>query len=485
MKQLTATDSLEIPPGGLNNKGFVWSYAGRLRAEGASISRAGEIMHCSHTTRVPILSTLAREFAVCTRWFSSLPSETWPNRLFAHAAQSDNLVHNVPRRYGIRSIFDALRGAGVSWAVYAGDIPQAAAFIRPAMSSAAASVRSETSSRTSSAGSCRTTRSSSRPTSGRGRTANIPPSGRGAGSGSSSACTRRWRRTTTSGTGCCLSSLYDEHGGFYDHVAPPAADPPHEGDRDPVHGFEFNLLGPRVPAVVVSPIVRRGADATVRDHASIVKTIREAFGITTPLTDRDAAAAGVLDLLDGPRRDPPPLPPIAREKDAAAGLEGVEGFEVARWAEGVRPDGTIRFNELQEGLLELKRQLDEQEGGPRGLESVAPPPTGYTSTAQLESTIEDGARGAESPSRHRPPDSPARRSSKRPSTTFADTTCTPQAALEPRPRRRTQAPAKLVATSAATSRSSITSIASTPSRSAGRIGRYGRIGRICGAGLQG
>jgi hypothetical protein len=100
----------------------------------------------------------------------------------------------------------------------------------------------------------------------------------------------------------------------------------------------------------------------------------------------------VLDLLDGPRRDAPPLPPIARERDAAPGLEGLEGLEVARWAEGVRPDGTIRFNELQEGLLELKRQLDEQEGAHPGLESVATPPAGYTSTAQLDATIDDFRR---------------------------------------------------------------------------------------------
>jgi hypothetical protein len=142
---------------------------------------------------------------------------------------------------------------------------------------------------------------------------------------------------------------------------------------------------------VVSPIVRRGADSTVRDHASIVKTVREVFDIPTPLTNRDAGAASVLDLLDGPRRDAPPLPPIARERDAAPVLEGLEGLEVARWAEGVRPDGTIRFNELQEGLLELKRQLDEQEGGRPGLELMATP-TGYTSTAQLDATIDDFRR---------------------------------------------------------------------------------------------
>jgi phospholipase C len=392
MRQLTATDSLEIPAGGLTNKGFVWSYAGRLQAEGASVSRAAEIMHCSHTTRVPVLSTLAREFAVCTRWFCSLPSETWPNRLFAHAAQSDNLVTNVVRRYEIRSIFDTLRDAGVSWGVYAGDIPQSAAFMRRGdffrrRFHPLADFFSDVA---------------------RG---NLPhysflePSHFGPWADSQHPTQRVWRgeRLLKRVYEALAANheiwhrvlfivTYDEHGGFYDHVPPPPADPPHEGDRDPEHGFEFNLLGPRVPAVVVSPTARRGADSTVRDHASIVKTIREVFDIPTPLTDRDAGAASVLGLLDGPRRDAPPLPPVARERDTAPGLEGLEGLEVSHWAEGVRPDGTIRFNELQEGLLELKRQLDEQEGGHPGLESVATPPTGYTSTAQLESTIEDFRR---------------------------------------------------------------------------------------------
>ena len=59
----------------------------------------------------------------------------------------------------------------------------------------------------------------------------------------------------------------------------------------------------------------------------------------------------------------------------------------------MRPDGTIRFNEFQEGLLELKRQLDEEESRRSGgLESVSPPPTGFTSTAELESTIQDFRR---------------------------------------------------------------------------------------------
>jgi phospholipase C len=389
MKQLTGTSSLEVPQGGPNNKGFVWNYAERLRAKGAPVERAGEIMRCSHTTRVPILSKLAREFAVCTRWFCSVPGETWPNRLFAHAAQSANLVHNVARPYGVRSIFDALRQAGVSWGVYAGDIPQAAAFIRPGdvfrrrfhpLEAFFSDVERGT----------------------LPHYAFLEPAHFGPRADSqhptqrvsrgeklikrvyeSLAANREiWDRLL-------LLIAYDEHGGFFDHVAPPAAHPPHVGERDPEHGFAFDLLGPRVPAVVVSPFVRPGADPTVRDHASIVRTVREVFGIATPLTGRDAAAASLLDLLGGPPRDAPPLPPIAGEQ-VYEGLEGLVGFEVARWAEGVRPDGTIRFNELQEGLLELKRQLDEQEGARGGLEAVLRPPTaGYTTTAELDSTIDD------------------------------------------------------------------------------------------------
>ena len=64
---------------------------------------------------------------------------------------------------------------------------------------------------------------------------------------------------------------YDEHGGFYDHVPPPAA-------ADDSNEKAFHRLGPRVPAIVVSPLVGEQQVAkTIFDHTSIIKTILARF----------------------------------------------------------------------------------------------------------------------------------------------------------------------------------------------------------------
>jgi phospholipase C len=67
-----------------------------------------------------------------------------------------------------------------------------------------------------------------------------------------------------------LVIVYDEHGGFFDHVAPPTAE-----DDDPV---SFGLYGVRVPAMIVSPWVEpRTVCSTFFDHTSVVKTIPMRF----------------------------------------------------------------------------------------------------------------------------------------------------------------------------------------------------------------
>jgi phospholipase C len=94
---------------------------------------------------------------------------------------------------------------------------------------------------------------------------------------------------------------YDEHGGLYDHVAPPAAVPPDDAAPD---GFRFDRYGVRVPAVIVSPwmpagtIVRPPEGAQYPfDHASIIATLRKLFDLGLPLTKRDEAAPHLLDSL--------------------------------------------------------------------------------------------------------------------------------------------------------------------------------------------
>jgi phospholipase C len=109
-----------------------------------------------------------------------------------------------------------------------------------------------------------------------------------------------------------LVVTYDESGGLYDHVAPPwTATPPGDGSVGEL-GFGFNRFGPRVPAVLVSPLIAAGtvfrapAGGPPHDHTVILKTLENRYGLK-PLTQRDAAASdlsGVLTLA-APRTDDP------------------------------------------------------------------------------------------------------------------------------------------------------------------------------------
>jgi phospholipase C len=133
--------------------------------------------------------------------------------------------------------------------------------------------------------------------------------------------------------------VYDEHGGYHDHVPPPAAVPPDDVEGRSltgtpsrlqrllrvilprqVHNAENETEGPRrydrygfrVPAVIVSPYARPGhVISEVLDHTSVLKLVEEKWNLPT-LTARDAAAVSPLGALDltGPPAflDPPALP---------------------------------------------------------------------------------------------------------------------------------------------------------------------------------
>ena len=60
---------------------------------------------------------------------SSVPGETWPNRMFAHSGFSHGYVKNNVTLYRDPTVFGALSDAHVPWAVYAGDVPQSAAYL--------------------------------------------------------------------------------------------------------------------------------------------------------------------------------------------------------------------------------------------------------------------------------------------------------------------------------------------------------------------
>ena len=81
-----------------------------------------------------------------------------------------------------------------------------------------------------------------------------------------------------------LLVTYDEHGGFWDHVAPPPGD-----QWGP---------GTRVPAIVISPFARKGyVDSTVYDTTSITALVEHRWNLA-PLGTRDAAAADLTSAFD-------------------------------------------------------------------------------------------------------------------------------------------------------------------------------------------
>jgi phospholipase C len=115
-----------------------------------------------------------------------------------------------------------------------------------------------------------------------------------------------WRRTL-------LVWFYDEHGGWYDHVPPPRTHKPDGIAPDLQHGDvhgTYGRLGPRVPAVVVSPYSKpHSVTNVVHDHTSTLATIEKKWNLPH-LTRRDANAHTVMDFLDVHKmsfREPPAL----------------------------------------------------------------------------------------------------------------------------------------------------------------------------------
>ena len=118
--------------------------------------------------------------------------------------------------------------------------------------------------------------------------------------------------------------VYDEHGGFYDHVSPCHATPPRDSNVNGLkhlNGFDFKRYGLRVPAVIVSPRIAKGTvDHTKYDHTSILATVQRMLGMGH-LTNRDQAANDLQPLFtntplrsdaDCPRTLNDPVPPIRK-----------------------------------------------------------------------------------------------------------------------------------------------------------------------------
>lgn len=368
LEQLCGVDAACKYHGGaypsVNNSGFASSYATSISEDtGTPASdHIGDIMACFDTrNQLPVIHQLACEFAICDNWYSSLPGPTWPNRFFVHGASSagwtdsphlmDEItwesIHGF--RFSNGSIFEALRNAGHEWRLYnddknqfsddasgpefggwisqvaslhgisqldlhsidhfAADLNKTAAglptytypytFIEPNFGRSFFSPQPHHKGSTFKG-----------PTY-KGGSSQHPEDDPSGGEGLIKAVYEAIRNSPVWNTSL-LVIVYDEHGGFYDHVKPCSAIPP--GDSIPegqvtrnAFGFDFTQYGVRVPAVIVSPLIPRGTvDHTLYDHSTILATLERLLGMNA-LTNRDGSANDLRHLLTitTPREDCP------------------------------------------------------------------------------------------------------------------------------------------------------------------------------------
>ena len=109
-----------------SNIGFIKDYSS-VRG----VTTPGNVMRCFGADRLPVIGTLAREFAICDNWFSSMPGGTWPNRFFVHCATSGGYVDNAIRTYPMPSLYQNLSAKGITWRIYFHDMPQSRARANP------------------------------------------------------------------------------------------------------------------------------------------------------------------------------------------------------------------------------------------------------------------------------------------------------------------------------------------------------------------
>ena len=264
---------------------------------------------------LPILSGLAKGFAVCDAWFAPVPTMTLPNRAFALAGTSQGHLDDHTKIFTCPSIFGRLSDKGVDWAIFGYNREPLTRLDYPDTQSADEShfghfrdFQERASEGTLPAF---TFLEPSWDASGNSQHPNYDVA-------AGEQLIHDVYYTLRNGKNWASTLLiitYDEHGGCYDHVAPPTdAVPPGDGTIGEF-GFDFTRFGVRVPAVLVSPLIAAGtvhrATQGRIDHTSVLKTIHERWG-TVPLTARDQVAASLGDVLTlATAREDDPLDGVA------------------------------------------------------------------------------------------------------------------------------------------------------------------------------
>lgn len=292
-----------------DNGGFVSNYV--LTRQGQLVGNPGVVMAYHTSAQLPVYAFLADQFAVCDSWFCSVPGATMPNRCYATAGTSnghrDNLNPSQP--WNLATFVRHLDNAHppVSWRWYSHDYVPMLWIIDPEYGLSGETVPAyfDHSDIFGHASFLDHAAAGTLPpvswidpnfydlTFGpAGSNDDHPPSDLHAGQKlvlqlvDAVLQSPAWPKTL-------LIITYDEHGGFFDHVPPPAAADDHGITR----------YGPRVPAIIVSPFVGKASVShTLFDHTSIIKTILSRFcadanGNIPNMGARVAAANHLGELL--------------------------------------------------------------------------------------------------------------------------------------------------------------------------------------------
>ncbi len=349
--------------------------------------------------QLPVTSALAQNFAVSDSWFGSCPTQTYPNRMFLHSATAGGYVDDV--QYGLHgtvpnypSTFQLLDRGGApspaNWKIYFHDAPLAALLNDYALKANSANPALICNFDNNSIGPPITPTFIQDVANGTlpryafiepryknyqalnlVENDNHPPTDMIFGEILLANVYNAIRASSYwTNRQIMLIVIYDEHGGCYDHVVPPAATDPGVPDLPPVvpiqpppyKPFPSQLFGPRVPALVISPwaVPSQQSQSAFRppnftpnqpssgmpfDHTSVIATLNLYFNLGSPLTKRDAAAPplglNVSNLYGdgsnaGPASVPVPTAPAALvQKQLAQPATGLADPPLAKhWPRG-------------------------------------------------------------------------------------------------------------------------------------------------------
>jgi phospholipase C len=280
------------------------------------------------STELGYYYTLASTFAISDRHFSSVLGPTWPNRMFYFAGTSWGFTNNKsppgtdPQGNPYPNLFSELDDAKVSWRVYYHDVPTppiaaAQTFIADfenfhKVDDVAASFAADVAGGTLASVSiveASDLLGNLSPDEG-------PPGDVDIGQQFVSGVIAAIMNSPFWKTSAIIIS-YDENGGMYDHVVPPAACAPDSIAPNNGGSVGFDQYGFRVPLLAVSPYAKRGfISHVVTDHTSVLRFVEARFGLPS-MTVRDANAQPIYDLFDfaHPDYSLPSLPTVTVSQD--------------------------------------------------------------------------------------------------------------------------------------------------------------------------